>query len=62
MVLRPAAPRRRAASVVAAHPYERSVLPNVGPSERRLKPRDVCRVEIFSVIDGYQAGVCRTPA
>jgi Xaa-Pro dipeptidase len=39
---------------------ERSVLPNVGPSERRLKPRDVCRVEIFSVIDGYQAGVCRT--
>lgn len=39
---------------------ERSVLPNVGPSDRRLKPRDVCRVEIFSVIDGYQAGVCRT--
>ncbi|MEJ8814761.1 Xaa-Pro peptidase family protein [Variovorax ureilyticus] len=39
---------------------ERSVLPNVGPSERRLQPRDVCRVEIFSVIDGYQAGVCRT--
>jgi Xaa-Pro aminopeptidase len=39
---------------------ERSVLPNVGPSERRLRPRDVCRVEIFSVIDGYQAGVCRT--
>lgn len=39
---------------------ERSVLPNVGPSERRLKPRDVCRIEIFSVIDGYQAGVCRT--
>ncbi|VTU36084.1 M24 family metallopeptidase [Variovorax sp. PBL-E5] len=39
---------------------ERSMLPNVGPSERRLQPRDVCRVEIFSVIDGYQAGVCRT--
>lgn len=39
---------------------ERSVLPNVGPSERILKPGDVCRVEIFSVIDGYQAGVCRT--
>lgn len=39
---------------------ERSVLPNVGPSERVLKRRDVCRVEIFSVIDGYQAGVCRT--
>ena len=39
---------------------ERSPLPNVGPSERRLKRKDVCRVEIFSVISGYQAGVCRT--
>lgn len=39
---------------------ERSSLPNVGPTERRLRRRDVCRVEIFSVIDGYQAGVCRT--
>lgn len=39
---------------------ERSCLPNVGPSERRLRARDVCRVEIFSVIGGYQAGVCRT--
>lgn len=39
---------------------ERSVLPNVGPSERLLQRKDVCRVEIFSVIDGYQAGVCRT--
>ena len=39
---------------------ERSELPNVGPSERRLRKRDVCRVEIFSVIGGYQAGVCRT--
>jgi Xaa-Pro dipeptidase len=39
---------------------ERSQLPNVGPSERRLEPADVCRVEIFSVIAGYQAGVCRT--
>jgi Xaa-Pro aminopeptidase len=35
-------------------------LPNVGPSERRLQPEDVCRTEIFSVIAGYQAGVCRT--
>lgn len=26
---------------------ERSVLPNVGPSDRRLTPRDVCRVEIL---------------
>ena len=39
---------------------ERSQLPNVGPSERRLQAGDVCRVEIFSVIGGYQAGVCRT--
>jgi len=39
---------------------ERSQLPNVGPSERRLAVEDVCRVEIFSVIAGYQAGVCRT--
>ncbi len=39
---------------------DRSRLPNVGPSERRLEPRDVCRVEIFSVMGGYQAGVCRT--
>src|SRR5258708_2001856 len=39
---------------------ERSMLPNVGPSERRLQRQDVCRVEIFSVIGGYQAGVCRT--
>lgn len=39
---------------------DRSRLPNVGPSERRLEARDVCRVEIFSVIGGYQAGVCRT--
>lgn len=39
---------------------ERSQLPNVGPSERRLARGDVCRVEIFSVIGGYQAGVCRT--
>lgn len=39
---------------------ERSQLPNVGPSERRLRSGDVCRVEIFSLIDGYHAGVCRT--
>ncbi|WP_427015657.1 M24 family metallopeptidase [Pseudarthrobacter sp. P1] len=39
---------------------ERSQLPNVGPTNRILLPGDVCRVEIFSVIDGYQAGVCRT--
>ena len=39
---------------------ERSQLPNVGPTSRRLSRGDVCRVEIFSVIDGYHAGVCRT--
>ena len=39
---------------------ERSQLPNVGPTERRLVRGDVCRVEIFAVIGGYQAGVCRT--
>jgi Xaa-Pro aminopeptidase len=39
---------------------ERSQLPNVGPTGRVLVARDVCRVEIFSVIGGYQAGVCRT--
>lgn len=39
---------------------ERSQLPNVGPTARTLMRGDVCRVEIFAVIDGYQAGVCRT--
>jgi Xaa-Pro aminopeptidase len=39
---------------------ERSVLPNVGPTERVLRPGDICRVEIFSIIGGYHAGVCRT--
>src|SRR2546429_369910 len=41
---------------------ERSVFPNVGPTERILKRRDVCRVEIFPMIGGYHAGVCRTAA
>ncbi|MGE0035827.1 MAG: M24 family metallopeptidase [Xanthobacteraceae bacterium] len=41
---------------------ERSVFPNVGPTERVLKERDVCRVEIFPIIGGYHAGVCRTAA
>jgi Xaa-Pro aminopeptidase len=39
---------------------ERSQLPNVGPTDRRLVRGDVCRIEIFSIIDGYHAGVCRT--
>jgi Xaa-Pro aminopeptidase len=41
---------------------ERSVFPNVGPTGRILKRGDVCRVEIFPMIDGYHAGVCRTAA
>ena len=39
---------------------ERSVYPNVGPTLRKLQPQDICRVEIFPVINGYHAGVCRT--
>lgn len=39
---------------------ERSVFPNVGPTQRKLRVGDICRVEIFSVINGYHAGVCRT--
>src|SRR6266568_3636915 len=41
---------------------ERSVFPNVGPTERILRRGDVCRVEIFPMIGGYHAGVCRTAA
>jgi Xaa-Pro dipeptidase len=41
---------------------ERSVFPNVGPTDRVLKHGDVCRVEIFPIIGGYHAGVCRTAA
>src|SRR6266446_3688403 len=41
---------------------ERSVFPNIGPTERILKRGDVCRVEIFPMIGGYHAGVCRTAA
>lgn len=39
---------------------ERSVFPNVGPTLRRLRPGDICRVEVFPVLRGYHAGVCRT--
>lgn len=39
---------------------ERSVFPNVGPTMRRLQQGDICRVEIFPMIDGYHVGVCRT--
>jgi Xaa-Pro aminopeptidase len=41
---------------------ERSVFPNVGPTSRVLGRGDVCRVEIFPMIGGYHAGVCRTAA
>ncbi len=44
--------------IVATGP--RSELPNVGPSERILQAGDICRMEIFSIIGGYHAGVCRT--
>jgi Xaa-Pro dipeptidase len=44
--------------IVATGP--RSELPNVGPTDRVLVEGDVCRVEVFPVINGYQAGVCRT--
>ena len=44
--------------IVATGP--RSELPNVGPTKRRLETGDICRVEIFSMIGGYHAGVCRT--
>lgn len=39
---------------------ERSVFPNVGPTQRVLKPGDICRVEVFPTVSGYHAGVCRT--
>jgi Xaa-Pro dipeptidase len=39
---------------------ERSQFPNVGPSERRLERGDLIRMEIFGVLGGYHAGVCRT--
>ena len=44
--------------IVATGP--RSELPNVGPSGRVLEAGDICRVEIFAMIGGYHAGVCRT--
>ncbi len=39
---------------------ERSQFPNVGPTHRRLRQGDLVRMEIFGVLDGYHAGVCRT--
>ncbi len=39
---------------------ERSGFPNVGPTSRRLVPGDLVRLEVFGVVGGYHAGVCRT--
>jgi Xaa-Pro aminopeptidase len=39
---------------------ERSQYPNVGPTERRLQAGDVVRLEVFGLLGGYHAGVCRT--
>jgi Xaa-Pro aminopeptidase len=39
---------------------ERSQFPNVGPTERKLQPGDLIRMEIFGQKRGYLTGVCRT--
>jgi len=39
---------------------ERSQYPNVGPTNRVLKRGDLIRLEVFGVLDGFHAGVCRT--
>lgn len=39
---------------------ERSQFPNVGPTDRALREGDLIRMEIFGVLHGYHAGVCRT--
>lgn len=39
---------------------ERSRLPNVGPTDRSLQAGDLIRLEVFGVVEGYHAGVCRT--
>ncbi len=39
---------------------ERSQYPNVGPSDRVLQEGDLIRMEIFGILNGYHAGVCRT--
>jgi Xaa-Pro aminopeptidase len=44
--------------IVATGP--RSRLPNVGPTNRALERGDVIRLEVFGIVDGYHAGVCRS--
>jgi Xaa-Pro dipeptidase len=39
---------------------ERSQYPNVGPTTRELRRGDLVRLEVFGMLDGYHAGVCRT--
>lgn len=39
---------------------ERSHFPNVGPTDRKLRRGDLIRFEVFGVLDGYHAGICRT--
>lgn len=44
--------------IVATGP--RSRLPNVGPTDRVLEHGDLIRLEVFGILGGYHAGVCRT--
>jgi Xaa-Pro aminopeptidase len=39
---------------------ERSQFPNVGPTEKTLEAGDLVRLEVFGMLDGYHAGICRT--
>ena len=39
---------------------ERSQYPNVGPTTRELRRGDIVRLEVFGMLDGYHAGICRT--
>jgi Xaa-Pro aminopeptidase len=39
---------------------ERSGFPNVAPTSRRLERGDLVRLEVFGMLDGYHAGICRT--
>jgi Xaa-Pro dipeptidase len=39
---------------------ERSQYPNVGPTTRELRRGDIVRLEVFGMLNGYHAGVCRT--
>jgi Xaa-Pro dipeptidase len=39
---------------------ERSQYPNVGPTTRALRRGDIVRLEVFGMLDGYHAGICRT--